>query len=174
MRSRARSLALPAMCGMTASSMKFVLQMYIPLTSQVVDSPTILGDPRVTMTFVVRAAGRPLRLAPRLRAAAEVDPTLPAFGFKALDEYVSEAMWLPRLNMTFVSILSGAAGVLAMIGVFGITADSIRRRTRESGIRMALGASAGKIGARNSWLTLSIPNPSGTRVSRTCLPQGCW
>jgi len=98
------------------------------------------------MTFVVRAVGEPLHLVPRHRAAvAEVDQNLPTFSFKTLDDYVSEALWLPKLNMTFVSIFSGVAGILAMIGIYGITAYSVRQRTHEIGIRMALGASAGKV-----------------------------
>jgi predicted permease len=74
------------------------------------------------------------------RAMAEVDPQLPLSAIRAVDEVRSEALSRQRLLMTLVSLLGGAALLLAAIGIHGLIASGVAERARELGIRMALGA----------------------------------
>ncbi|PYT27494.1 MAG: hypothetical protein DMG57_18115, partial [Acidobacteria bacterium] len=121
-------------------------QMYVPYVQHPLVSQDRWVKSRLTMTFVVRSAGDPLRLVPALRAAvAEVDRNLPIFNIKTLDEYVAEQIWQPQQTMTLLAIFGAIAVVLAMTGVYGIMAYAVERRTHEIGIRMALGANRANV-----------------------------
>jgi putative ABC transport system permease protein len=116
-------------------------QMYVPYVQHPLVSQDRWVESRLSMTFVVRSAGDPLRLVPALRTAvAEVDRNLPIFNMKTLDEYVAEQIWQPQQTMTLLAMFGAIAVVLAMTGVYGIMAYAVQQRTHEIGIRMALGA----------------------------------
>jgi putative ABC transport system permease protein len=116
-------------------------QMYVPPAQCTQLSQRRWAESQLTMTFVVRSASAPLHLVSALRAAVvEVDRNLPIFNIKTLDEYVGEQLWQPRQTMTLLVIFGVIAVILAMTGVYGIVAYSVRQRTHEIGIRMALGA----------------------------------
>ncbi len=135
------------------SQLEIQPQVYVPYVQQpLTTDPGLLAngagffDTRFTMTFIVRASGDPQALVPRFRAAvAGVDRNLAMFNIKTLAKYASEELWLTKLYMTLLSTFSGMAAVLALIGIYGITAYSVQQRTHEIGIRMALGASPGRI-----------------------------
>lgn len=76
-------------------------------------------------------------------ALAEVDPELAPSELVALEDLLWESVAMPRFNTLLLVGLALAAGLLAMIGTYGVVAWSVARRTGEIGVRVALGASAG-------------------------------
>ncbi|HEY7568155.1 MAG TPA: ABC transporter permease [Gemmatimonadaceae bacterium] len=102
--------------------------------------PVVGGGTERTMWVIARTKVDPSSLAAASRALVkEMDPLLAITGIRRLTEIVDESVADRRLTMVLLAVFGSVALTLAAIGIYGIMSYSVRRRTREIGIRIALG-----------------------------------
>jgi len=127
------------------------------------------------MDVVVRTDASPEALLPAIRKQLKaLDPDLPMSNVKTMEQWLTTSAAQPRLTVILLSIFAGVALLIAAIGIYAVLTYSVTQRTREIGVRLALGATPRRVlelivseGMRVALLGLAIGLAGGLALGRT-------
>jgi predicted permease len=127
-------------------------EVYVPVSQD--------GEPWNSVSFLVRTQGSPSALAESVRQAVlAVDAEQPLSRVETLEQAMATSLATRRFTLTLTAVFAGIALLLAAIGTFGVMSHAVAQRTRDLGIRIALGATPNQVLAYalrgSAWLTLA-------------------
>jgi len=137
-------------------------------------------EPASASALVIRTAGDPAAMLPAVREVlARLDPMLPLFDVNTMDDLVNIDLARQRLTMLILMGFATLALVLASVGLYGVVSHGVSARTREIGVRLALGASGRQVvslfvgqGLVTSALGLATGVAAGFAMARFVEAQG--
>jgi predicted permease len=120
--------------------------LYVPHLQHIWVSPSGISLYHLSRTFFIRTSTNPMILASSLRqVVAQVDRDQPVFDIMPMEQSLSDWVGYQRFYMQLFGIFASLAVFLAVIGIYGVMSYSVARRTHEIGIRVAIGASRGRV-----------------------------
>jgi putative ABC transport system permease protein len=104
------------------------------------------------VSLVIRTASDPTGFVAAVKSAVwDVDPAQPLSDIQLLDRFLADSLGPQRLRSVLLAIFAGIGLLIALIGIYAVTARSVAERSREVGVRLALGGQPGRV-----WWTLSF------------------